>query len=326
MLYPIKDLYHKRLKGLKGELPKYYSYNLDEKMRFRIIAIIFDYNYIKAPDEMSRLLEGAVSYNELSELISIIEREIGNTLFKGSSQSTKTVQNFLSNCEVELFLSSIEVLLSLKVNNMHKERYSGKEFNNYHTMKRNLQLFIETLNEIFSTEKIGYEIVPVNLPKLPYMIVPFNSKYLYLETIKRPMSLMYAEDFKGALNEFEDALDEYRNEIYKDSIHKANKSYESTLKTILDLKDIEYSSKDNIPKLVEKIRNNTDIIDSNIKSAFDSVWSVLHNGPPTIRNQPGVGHGQGKEIKDIEKSYADFVLRLTGTYIVFLIERYKETI
>jgi hypothetical protein len=42
MLYPIKDLYHRRLKGLEGELPEYYSYNLDEKIRFKIIATMVE--------------------------------------------------------------------------------------------------------------------------------------------------------------------------------------------------------------------------------------------------------------------------------------------
>jgi len=139
------------------------------------------------------------------------------------------------------------------------------------------------------------------------------------------MSLMYDEDFEGPLNEFEDAIDEYRKGEYKDSIHKANKSYESTLKTILEIKGEEYSSKDTMPNLVEKIRNKTDLIDTSMQSMFDSVWSVLQNGPPNIRNLEGIGHGQGSSIKEVEKSFADFVLRLVGTYIVFLIERYKET-
>jgi hypothetical protein len=182
------------------------------------------------------------------------------------------------------------------------------------------------INEIFRIDRIGYEIVPVSLPKLPYIIVPFNSQYLYAETIRYPMSLMYDAKFLGPLNEFEKALDDYRNEKYDDTIHKANKSYESTLKTILTLKDIDYEPHDKLPKLVEKIRNESDIIDNKLVSTFNSFWSVLQNGPPTIRNMEGVGHGQGIDIKKIEKSYADFVLRMAGTYIVFLIERYNETI
>lgn len=322
MLYPIKDLYYRRIKGLKGELPEYYSHDLDNQIRFKIIGAIFDHHYSKAPNDLERFA-GATTYDEFNELNIILEREFGK-IISNKVQSSEKIQDFLFNCQEEEFLSVIEVLVSLKLNNINKQ--NQREYTSSHKMVNDLHSFIDTVNEIFRVEKIGYEIVPVNLPKLPFIVVPFNSKYLYLETIKRPMSLMYDENFKGALNEFEDALDEYRNEIYKDSIHKANKSYESTLKTILDLKDIVYSSKDNIPALVEKIRNDTDIIDSNIKSAFDSVWSVLHNGPPTIRNQPGVGHGQGRNVKEIEKSYADFVLRLTGTYIVFLIERYNETI
>jgi len=187
--------------------------------------------------------------------------------------------------------------------------------------------FIEKINEIFRVDKIGYQIVPVSLPKLPYIIVPFSSEYLYIETIRYPMSLMHDANFRGPLDEFERALDDYRYEKYEDTIHKANKAYESTLKTILKLKEIEHDpNKDNkIPKLVEKIRKESNIITKELQSTFDSFWSVLQNGAPTIRNMEGVAHGQGIDVKKMEKSYADFVLRLTGTYIVFLIERYTET-
>lgn len=308
MLGPIKDLFFRRMKSLNGELPDYYTYELSQTIRHKIIGTILDHRYYK--EGFATLMS---AYDEVHEFIIMLEREFGKNL-SNEYDAYKKIQDFLFKCSTDEFLTSIEVLVTLKHNNMN--RFGDNS----------LFSFIQKVNEIFKIDKIGYEIVPAGLDRLPFIIIPYNSQYLHLETIKKPLSLMHDEDFKGALNEFEEALDEYRKEQYKDAIHKANKSYESTLKTILDLQKVAYDeARDKIPQLVLKIKNNANIIDSNLQSTFDSFWSVLQNGPPTIRNQPGIGHGQGLDIKDIEKSYADFVLRLTGTYIVFLIERYKET-
>lgn len=311
------------MERLEGKIPDFYSYNLDKTIRFKLIKHI----------------QSNIENDEVSDLIYSLEMELGREISKESIYDDEKLENFLYTCSNKEFLSAIELLISIKFNDdpiyrMLVEGSSGIRKSTGEELKRNphpeyvkkeekFRNFIITLNEIFKTDKIGYEIVPVSLPRLPYMIVPFNSQYLYVETIRYPMSLMYDAEFLGPLNEFEEALDEYRKEEYKDAIHKANKAYESTLKTILDIKDKEYTNKDNIPNLIDKIRKETDIFNSELNSAFDSVWSVLKNGPQTIRNI--VAHGQGKEVKEMQKSYTDFVLRLVGTYIVFLIDRYNET-
>jgi len=323
MTGPIKDLFHRRMKSLKGEIPDYYNYDLDNKIRHKIIGTILDCHFcINAEPAFRR-----PGYDEFNDFVVSLERTFGRNISVKYDVIDK-IQDFMFHCSVDKFLSAIEILVTLKFNNMHRvyyrdhiENYTYKESN-----KETLSSLINTINEIFKIEKVGYEIIPAGLDKLPFIVVPFNSKYLYLETTKKPMSLMHNEDFKGALNEFEEALDEYRKGEYKDAILKATKSYESTLKTILDLKlpSPSYSNSDNIPKLVDKIKDDAEIIDPNLQTVFDSFWSVIKNGPPNIRNLVGA-HGQGLDIKKVEKSYADFVLRLSGTYIVFLIERFQET-
>lgn len=319
MLNPIRDIYFRRMQRLRGELPDYYTYELDQETRHKIVGIILDHEYNRSGRDPLMQFRSIGPHEEFETLVITLERELGRSISSAHSITDK-LQDFLFNCNVDEFLSVIELLTSLKV---HQIMVCRDDPEYYTEILENTNSFVDKINETFRVDKIGYELVRVNLPKLPFIVVPFNSRYLHLETIKRPMSLMYDEEFKGALNEFEDALDEYRKEEYKDAIHKANNAYESTLKTILDLKNVEYTEYDKIPHLIDKIRDESDIIDPKLNSAFDSVWSVLKNGPLTIRNI--VAHGQGQEIKEIQKSYSDFVLRLVGTYIVFLIERYKET-
>ena len=115
-----------------------------------------------------------------------------------------------------------------------------------------------------------------------------------------------------------------RVEKFEDCIHKSGKSYESTLKAILDKKNISYNKEDKIFSLVTKVRDACKLGDPSLNTLFERFWPVLEQGPNVIRNFEGIGHGQGANIKNYEKSYANFVLHLTGTYIVFLLERFEE--
>lgn len=311
---PINDLFSRRNKKSNAEEPGYYTQDLSEETRARLIASIFE-TRVRFP------IGFQVDYDDFKELLRSLFMELG----KPPSEFTdvaKGITDFLLNCKVEQFMDTIELLIVIKISKINEYRTDPIIIESF---SESINNFIDTINRIFTVDKVGYEIIRVNHLELPFIVVPFKSKYLQEETIKRPMSLMYDQGFDGALNEFEDALVEYSKEEYKDAIHKANKAYESTLKTILDLKNVSYGNNDNIPALVEKIRNRTDLIDSNLLTIFESFWSVLQRGPPNIRNIRGIGHGQGASVKEIEKSYADFVLRLSGTYSVFLIERYNET-
>ena len=287
------------MKSLRGEIPDFYNYELNDQIRHKIIGTAFDH---------------INSEPELYELVRLLERDLGRNISE-ERLLEKKIQDFLFKSTRDEFLTAIELLIAIKFKN--RVHYPSDD--------DNLKSLIRTINSIFKIDKIGYEIVPAGLEDLPFIVVPYNSQYLHLETIKKPMSLMYDEDFKGPLNEFESALDKYRKSDYKDAIIGATKAYEGTLKKILQLKQIHYDSKvDKIPDFVSKIKS-TLITDPNRPIQFNAVWEVLKSGPNTIRNQEDVGHGSPDEVTKIEKSYTDLVLRLVGTYIVFLIERYRET-
>jgi len=64
MLYPIRDLFFRRMERLEGKIPDFYSYNLDEKLRFKLTKHILN----NSED------------NELSELVSNLEMELGHDI------------------------------------------------------------------------------------------------------------------------------------------------------------------------------------------------------------------------------------------------------
>ena len=315
MLAPIKDLFFRRMKFLKGDYPDFYSYTLNKNIRHKIIGTILDFNYVSRDRSLGD------NYNELDELVISIERELGKNI-SSEHYSDKKIQEFLFNCADEEFLSTIEILISIKVaflQNFHDD------WHNPQNLRQRLSELIDKINSFFKINKLGYEIVPAGLDKLPFIVVPFNSKYLHLETINLPMELMYAEQFEGALNEFQKSLDKFRKNDFEGAIIEANKSYESTLKTILQLRKLSFDEKkEDIPHLIDKI-STARLFDVTLESTFKSFWPILKNGPNNIRNLSGIAHGQGKDVKKLQKTYADFVMRTVGTYTVFLIERYQET-
>ena len=301
-----ENVFFRRKKRLGGMEKDYYSYKIPEETRWKVVHIVF---------------ENLLSGSELGNLLQKLAKEFGRPTISSEIRDENKIQNFILNSPDEELLTSIELLLALKRQDLLNIDYISDR----HTPAQKIQDFIHQINKAFKLDKIGYEIVPVGLEDLHYIIVPIDSKYLYTETIKKTLTLLHDVEFKGSLQEFESALDEYRNGRYDNVILKANKAFESTLKAILTKKRIPFVEKnDRITTLIQKLFESPQFIDPALKDAFNKVRGILESGLPTIRNQPGVAHGQGLDPKSIEKSYSEIALHLAGTYIVFLIGRYRE--
>lgn len=307
MFEPIENLFTRRMKRNRGEVPDTYSYEIPENVRRTIIGYVLDTNLSFDEGHFGR------RYDELEQLAIVLDRQFGKSI-SGMVLEKDQILDFMSSCSTEEFLAALEILCKLKATNINK-------FTHYQTQAlEKANFFISSTNKLFRLERIGYELVPAGLEDLPFIVVPFNSQYLHLETIKKPRELLHNKKFDGALDEFETALDKLRQEDYDGSVQEAINAYESTLKTILDIKGVSYNSGDKIPGLVNKVMEKLDL-DSCFNDAFGRVWSLLSSGPNTIRNLEGVAHGQGSKVKKLKREYAEFVLRTVGTYIVFLIER-----
>jgi hypothetical protein len=298
MVGPLKDLFHRMVKQSRGELPDYYTQEIDVTIRSKIILHYYNgYACVSKEDWRKHC-----------------QRELDPTLFYEFD-----FNEYLLKRSTEEFLSALQILLLIHLENARFDFPSNQR----------LQSFIGVINKLFQIEKVGYEIsIAPNSYKtdVPILIVPYESKYLCEETIQKTRILLYNLKFEGALNEFDKALDDLRFERYEDCIHKAGKAYESILKAILDKKTISYNKDDKIFALLIKVRDTLKLKDPSLNTLFERLWPVLEQGPNIIRNFEGIGHGQGTDIKKYEKSYANFVLHLTGTYIVFLLERFEECV
>ena len=171
MLGPFKDLYHRKMKQSRGELPDYYTQKIEETVRLKILMHYFDdYGFILSNDSWKRYCQ----------------RELNHKITDDSG-----FHKYLLTCDAEEFLSALQIIFIAGL-----ESYDSQ-------VRYGLNQFIDKINKIFQIEKVGYEIsiIPnTNQTDIPILIVPFDSKYLYDETIQKTRILLNNFEFDGALN------------------------------------------------------------------------------------------------------------------------------
>jgi hypothetical protein len=238
-----------------------------------------------------------------------LERQYGRAYLGEGSNPRDKVIAFFRLCKVEEVLDVIELFLT--------EIRSS--------VRPNAPYFSENLshiNELFKEYGIGYEFVEQTAQEV--FAVRIDSKHLHATAIKKTMKLLYDLNFEGPLREFDDALEALDNQDFDGAVTLANKAFESTMKAILEeLQHQPYDPTWPASKLISALVE-ADVVPSRFLSFSDGIRTVLEAGLPAMRNAPGVAHGSGPDLKDIERSYAQFAVNLCGSYIVFLIERYEE--
>jgi len=235
-------------------------------------------------------------------------------LVKGLSQEA-AVTRFLRECEVKKAVDVAECFLC-------KTRSSPSPQRPLPPRRISFEDNLRHINEIFREHGVGYEFLKGRGDKVK--AVRIDSKYLHEKAIKKTMKLLYDLNFEGPLSEFDDAIEALDNQDFDGAVNSANKAFESTMKAILEeMKHQPYDPTWPASKLIDALVA-ADVIPSRFLSFSDGIRKVLEAGLPAMRNAPGAAHGSGRDPKEIERSYAQFAVNLCGSYIVFLIERYKE--
>jgi len=292
----------KKLFGQKEEIGKKDFFSYDEipiETRQKVSFIFHENGYYVRYDRIGIHQEPKRDLNKLRYELC---KHKGIANINNEVLDENAIDKWLKNCSVVDFLRTIEIFLWIRLNDSTVDNFER------------LANSIKEINEVFDIDKIGYEIVG-------NQIIRRDSKYLHGVVIKRTISLLYSNNFKGPLEEFEKALEFYLKKDYGSAIGEANKAYESTMKAILTKLNIAYSESDTASKLLKQLYDNN-VIYSQTESFTNNLNEVL-KGLPAIRNKQS-GHSQGLDPKKVHKSYAEFALHLCGSFIVFLIQRYEE--
>lgn len=174
---------------------------------------------------------------------------------------------------------------------------------------------IADLNQRFREHGIGYQYVDGQ-------IIRVDSQYIHAEAVKPALTLLSEKGFSGPHNEFLRAHKHYRDGQYKEAINEALKAFESTMKAICAQRRWAYDKNKDTAKTLLDIVLREELIPAYLQNAFSGLRSVLEGGVPTARNRTS-GHGQGPSATTVPDYFAAYVLHMTASNIVFLIQAHK---
>lgn len=305
---PILDIFSKRQKRIRSELPDVYQYtDVPRPLRIQIIHILRDAlgdpsHYRSSTQEAFRVIHDALS------------REYGMfSLNKESSQEgdfRSAVFTFLlSTQETEKVLDVIELSFRMVLN--VGDDYSFREASRP-TMDP--KAAVEELNERCREHCVGFQFESGELIRV-------DSQILHQEVIRPALHLLTEPDFEGANEEFLSAHEHYRHDRLKESLNDCLKAFESTMKIICKRRYWEFKESDTAKSLLDTIFSKG-LLPSYLQSEFTSLRSALESGIGPVRNRLS-GHGQGAQPTSVPSYLVAFLLHLTGASIVLLVQAEK---
>ena len=170
---------------------------------------------------------------------------------------------------------------------------------------------LSELNERFREHAVGYQYEEGQLVRV-------DSDLLHAEAVKPALTLLRTKGYEGPREEFLGAYEHYRHGRHEEALTDALKSFESTMKAICDSKKWTYDKSAPAKKLVDVCLKNG-LIDQFWETHFAHLRGSLENGIATARNKLG-GHGQGSQPRVVPREIVTYVMHMTASTIVFLIE------
>lgn len=302
------DIFSKRQKRLRNEVPDVYQYDvLPNPLRTQFVliltAILGDqdhYTYHPSVREVYDLI------------VDTLRREYGVFLLPPTTSQygitkQKELFDFILNAGTESVLDALELSARL-VNHFIRDNY------NYLERRDNETLADDTINEInhrFKEHGVGYQFDGDE-------IIRVDSQLIHSEVVKPALTLLNANLYKGANQEFLSAHEHYRRGKNKEAMNDCLKSFESVMKAICDKRGWQYNQNDTAKKLIDVLYANN-LVPLFWQSQLSSLRSLLESSVPTGRNRLS-GHGQGSSPVNIPNYVAAFLLHMTASTIVFLVK------
>lgn len=293
---PIYDLFSKREKWNKGEVPDTYVYdNIPKALRVQILHIWGD--SIGPPQST-----GYATIND------ILCREYGQfTLVHIQLDHFQNLRQFFTG---EKTISKVLDVIELS---FHYIDTAVRE--DYGRFQQDASVIadiaIDELNGRFKEHGIGYEFTSGQLVRI-------DSQFVHAEVIKPVLLLLQGNRYKGANQEFLSAHEHYRHGKHKECLNDCLKAFESVLKTICGKRKWTTKPTDTAKTLIEICFSNG-LLPDYLQSEFSALRTTLQSGTPTIRNKTS-GHGQGVKPTTVPAYVARYALGMTATAILFLSE------
>ena len=216
---PIFDLFSKRQKRERGEVPEVFIYDeIPNTLRVQIVHIIRD---IIGEDKHGQNHKINEAYDDLQRTLC---REYG--LFKlgnvFNSSNEEQVLNFLLQSELN---DNVLDVIELTFKYIDRVIRNDTSYFYYSNSKLNPDQSIKELNDRFKEEGIGYSFEGGE-------IIRVDSTYVHSEITKPTISLLWNRKFQGANEEYLKAHEHYRQGRNKECLTECLKTFESVLKII----------------------------------------------------------------------------------------------
>jgi len=185
------------------------------------------------------------------------------------------------------------------------------------TERQRLEHAIKELNSRFLEHNIGYQLVEDKLVRI-------DSEFAHMEMVEPAMKVLREPWLDGANVEFLRALDHYRHggDEYGDCLSECGKAFESTMKAICAKHDWAYDERDTTKQLIATCLQNG-LIRPYLQEHFTGLRISLESGVPTVRNREDA-HGQGTIVREVPEYLAAYLLHLTASNILLLVEAERE--
>jgi hypothetical protein len=313
---PKFDIYSKRQKKLRGDVPDVFVYDaIPDKLRVQIIHILRD---AIGTDEQYRncINHGGSSFDFVRDaykfIVEALCREHGrfglcNHSVYPITYNTELFEFLINTNEVEFFFDATELAFRC-IDNI------GKDRNYLHRgLMANIisQNAVKELNERFLENGVGYQYADGK-------IIRVDSEFIHTEVVKNALILLHKKQYAGSQDEFLKAHEHYRNGDFKESLEECLKSFESLMKSICAKRNWPYSNKDNAKQLIDICFENR-LVPEFWQSQYSALRSMLESGVPTGRNKLAA-HGQGEEITVVPRHIVAYMLHMTAATIVFFAE------
>jgi hypothetical protein len=179
---------------------------------------------------------------------------------------------------------------------------------------------IDTLQSILADDLSAFRIRRVGIH---LHLVPVDNPHLHTEIVDRTFELTQNTAFASAQRDYTEAWTHYLKGDFDDAILNAHKAFESAAKVVIKRVDPS-SAPENLQtnRLVPELVRLEIIPQGGFATMADNLRLMLLNSG-VLRNKAGTGHGS-IDLSSPEASVAVLGLRLSGTLISFLCERWEQ--
>jgi len=310
---PSFDIFSKRQKKLRGEAPDVYIYDkIPNPLRVQVVHIWND-AFGKIHDYESQA--GHV-YKYIYEILC---REHGVFYLNNKYELNHDMPSEYLSALSDFFVSVEDTEKALDVIELSFQcidlyvRDNG--YRHYAQPSITADDAIEELNQRFLEHEVGYKYEAGRLIRI-------DSELIHGEVVKPTLNLLLAKEYKGANEEFLKAHEHYRHQRYQECMNECLKAFESVMKAICHKRKWQYNQKDTAKILIDTCFKKG-LIPNFLESHFTAFRSTLESGVPTVRNKMS-GHGQGVQPNAVPAYMAGYLLHLTATSILLMVEAEKQ--